>query len=68
MNGGKNEKVKYFYCNSFKSDYSTFKNWKSKKLNEIGIKLAQSLKFERPDLQISFCEETENGITKLNIG
>jgi chloramphenicol O-acetyltransferase len=56
-----------FYDTCFKSDYSTFKKGKSKKLNEVGYELAKKLKLERTDLDVVYIPETEEGFERIPI-
>jgi hypothetical protein len=51
-----------YYDTCFKSDYSTFKKNKSKKLNDWGRQLATKLKKELPTVHVEYVGEDEMGI------
>jgi hypothetical protein len=56
-----------YYDTCFKSDYSTFKKNKSKKLNEWGRELAKKLKAELPKAYIEYRGESEKGVLDSEI-
>jgi chloramphenicol O-acetyltransferase len=60
------EWIKY-YDTCFKSDYTTFKKGKLKKLNEWGRKLAKKLKAEIPKAYVEYRGENEKSVLDSEI-